>query len=676
MYMIAARVGWAGKRLLFKMANILFSAMKNEAPFLLEWVAYHKAIGFDQIVVVSNDSVDATDDLLRALSERGEVKAIRQDVPADRSAQENATRLVAEMGILKEGDWGIFLDADEFLNIHIGGGTVGDLAHHLRTQDRIGMLINWRVFGDSGNLVFNGRYVSGDYTQCDAGLERTQFKTFFQKNKETRGFSQFLHLCDLEPVTSRLDRFSTPTGEALSLDDANVNDRQRNWLKRWVQTGQSPMGGFFGRVDRYEIAQINHYMVRDPHSFSLKAKRGRGYKKSSDRHTQDFYKKWNLNEAKDTSILRWEDQTRQEMDRLTKACGLRELRAQIRADYLSVWQPPDQQKPIHYSRDVLKIIRDNGLHGVDLDPPPGFQRGIDVIGESLPVALAQSIRKYLRFHRRLPNLIAPTTFTEKQVLFKFFGPIPKPSPSDKLRSAGYLPRELREKVTIPQRPWISDQPGLPADDVLPDGVYYFKSNHSSGTNMPVALPASDQLRDEAAEISTEWLTKVHDEVRSLWWYESMPRNIYLEEDLSLGGGDAPDWKFFVANGRVELFQVDTGRHTHHIQTIYDRDGTFIQKELYFRSGDPVSIPDCLPTMIQVAEGIGRNFDFIRVDMFLRENQIYLGEITLVPNGATNKIRSAEIDAQLGAAWQCPWMGRVDPDWSNSHYSDVRYEPWD
>ena len=31
------------------MSFTLFSAMKNEAPFLLEWVAYHKAIGFDRL---------------------------------------------------------------------------------------------------------------------------------------------------------------------------------------------------------------------------------------------------------------------------------------------------------------------------------------------------------------------------------------------------------------------------------------------------------------------------------------------------------------------------------------------------------------------------------------------------------------------------------------------------
>ena len=35
--------------------KILFSAVKNEGPFILEWIAYHKAVGFDAVLVVSND---------------------------------------------------------------------------------------------------------------------------------------------------------------------------------------------------------------------------------------------------------------------------------------------------------------------------------------------------------------------------------------------------------------------------------------------------------------------------------------------------------------------------------------------------------------------------------------------------------------------------------------------
>ena len=51
--------------------KVLFSAVKNEAPFLLEWIAYHKVIGFDEIVICSNPSTDGTEEILAPLALAG-----------------------------------------------------------------------------------------------------------------------------------------------------------------------------------------------------------------------------------------------------------------------------------------------------------------------------------------------------------------------------------------------------------------------------------------------------------------------------------------------------------------------------------------------------------------------------------------------------------------------------
>ncbi|MEL7000367.1 MAG: glycosyltransferase family 2 protein, partial [Pseudomonadota bacterium] len=45
--------------------------MRNEAPYVLEWVAYHRIIGFDHIVVCTNDCDDNTPALLDAIAELG-----------------------------------------------------------------------------------------------------------------------------------------------------------------------------------------------------------------------------------------------------------------------------------------------------------------------------------------------------------------------------------------------------------------------------------------------------------------------------------------------------------------------------------------------------------------------------------------------------------------------------
>jgi hypothetical protein len=42
------------------------SMMKDEAPYLLEWVAHHLAVGFTDIVVYTNDCTDGTVEMLQA----------------------------------------------------------------------------------------------------------------------------------------------------------------------------------------------------------------------------------------------------------------------------------------------------------------------------------------------------------------------------------------------------------------------------------------------------------------------------------------------------------------------------------------------------------------------------------------------------------------------------------
>ncbi len=47
------------------------ACMRNEGIFILEWLAHYTALGFDEIIVVTNDCVDHSDLLLKRLEEMG-----------------------------------------------------------------------------------------------------------------------------------------------------------------------------------------------------------------------------------------------------------------------------------------------------------------------------------------------------------------------------------------------------------------------------------------------------------------------------------------------------------------------------------------------------------------------------------------------------------------------------
>ena len=49
---------------------VIVTPMKNEGPFILEWVAHNLAIGADEIAIFSNDCTDGSDALLDRLDAR------------------------------------------------------------------------------------------------------------------------------------------------------------------------------------------------------------------------------------------------------------------------------------------------------------------------------------------------------------------------------------------------------------------------------------------------------------------------------------------------------------------------------------------------------------------------------------------------------------------------------
>ena len=106
----------------------------------MEWIAYHKTIGFTDIVILSNDCEDGSDEMLDHLSKSGEIIHLRNDGPYDdRGIQFAALKLADRQKAVKEADWIIHLDIDEFLNIHVGDGQIADLIAALPDADAIAL---------------------------------------------------------------------------------------------------------------------------------------------------------------------------------------------------------------------------------------------------------------------------------------------------------------------------------------------------------------------------------------------------------------------------------------------------------------------------------------------------------------------------------------------------------
>jgi glycosyltransferase involved in cell wall biosynthesis len=301
--------------------TVLFCHVKNEAPFILEWVAYHSAIGFDEIVICSNPSTDGTEEILEVLSKAGRIRHIRTTVRTGQSAHEAAVTEYNRSVGYKPGHWYMWLDADEFLNVHVGSGFVSDLLRALTGYS--GILVNWRIFGANGNAKFPGHFIDSAFNKA-ASKERSsnlEVKTFFRFGTDFQGFSPKHSHRPLPKKVNLLrpEHFLTGSGNpALSTSNRNVE-----WL-----SGVAGKSFHFVEEEEFgwKLAQVNHYAVRTPEMFMLKRARGRasvplGATQKKERYREKYIKYYDKNDVEDTTILRWKEKTASvisELQRLPK----------------------------------------------------------------------------------------------------------------------------------------------------------------------------------------------------------------------------------------------------------------------------------------------------------------------------------------------------------------------
>jgi len=118
--------------------------VRNEAPYLLEWIAHYRVLGFERIVIYDNQSNDSSARILGALSEARIVDAVYwrdRDERQVRAYNDAARRLRPFV------EWCLFADLDEFLVLD-DGLTLEDLLPKDPAIAAVG--IPWRIFGSDG----------------------------------------------------------------------------------------------------------------------------------------------------------------------------------------------------------------------------------------------------------------------------------------------------------------------------------------------------------------------------------------------------------------------------------------------------------------------------------------------------------------------------------------------
>lgn len=266
------------------MKALAILGVKNEGAFLLEWLAHHRACGFTDFLVYSNDCTDGTDAMLDRLAQMGWLTHVRNDGPHDEGPQWAMLKSADKHPLKSAADWVLFCDIDEFVNINVGDRTVTALLAALPDADAIPL--TWRMFGNAGVIDHVDQPVTETFTKAApetlAWPWRAQlFKTLFRNDGRYRKLG--VHR-PRSPAPGQSARWFDGSGR-------EVTD---------LAQGQRIFSDY--TRPNYDLVQLNHYALGSMQNYLVKCDRGRANREASG-FDMGYWVERNLCQVEDRSIL-------------------------------------------------------------------------------------------------------------------------------------------------------------------------------------------------------------------------------------------------------------------------------------------------------------------------------------------------------------------------------------
>ena len=290
----------------------ILSMMKDEGHSLVEWVAYHKHIGFDNICVYTNNCGDGTDDMLIRLEELGWVQHFRNDVPEGKKPQPNALMLATQNEEVTDSEWILTMDADEFVSIKKGRGWITDVMERIDpAADAVA--ITWRFFGSSGVTDWNPGLVIENYTQAAPDMFKKGWgvKTIF---KPYRDMKLGIHRPHIKKAKQE------PANAKLLFDQLWLNGSGNPMPDEFSLSGWRSTKPTLG----YDLVELNHYGVKSFEAYLLRRVRGNVNNKAG-KYDAAYFALFDRNEEENLNVMRHARGTKRRMAQILSDPIMREL---------------------------------------------------------------------------------------------------------------------------------------------------------------------------------------------------------------------------------------------------------------------------------------------------------------------------------------------------------------
>ncbi|MBE9604755.1 glycosyltransferase family 2 protein [Acetobacteraceae bacterium H6797] len=309
--------------------------VKNEAPYLLEWISWHRAIGVTHFFIADNDSIDETTEILRALQKARLVRRIAFPGRLHKIPQFDAYDHILQRAAGRF-DWVALIDADEFI---APATDEDDLPATLAglPADVGAVALNWAIFGSSGLRAASGEPVfqrflhraTQDIDESRMAYGNRLYKSIIRTAAYGGGILNPHH-----PRIAKGFRYARMSGADLPLREPGIS-ADVDWR------------GF----------RLNHYMIKSWAEFVLK-KQGRGRADQPHRtRSFDYFYRHDFNDEQDGMPARFIRRFEEERALLLRVKGVGEATERAVAQTVAFSPPPYQPPEIIEGEDDLPIPR-------------------------------------------------------------------------------------------------------------------------------------------------------------------------------------------------------------------------------------------------------------------------------------------------------------------------------
>ena len=284
-----------------------------------------------------------------------------------------------------------------------------------------------------------------------------------------------------------------------------------------------------------------------------------------------------------------------------------------------------------------------------------LRKGLMFLFKKMPWSYQDRIY-YLHKFKKLPNLHQPKLFNEKVLYRKFvtgdharYGLL-----SDKLLVRDYIAETIGDEYLIPLLHETADPITLLGLKSLKNTVV--KPNHGSGM-VEILLEEPECIQKQLLiKRCEEWLARdFSHEAREIHYRYIKPR-ILVEQYVGDGKFAAVDYKF-------HMFNKKDGSFEYVLQVIYNRCGNaplsmnfYVNtlKSCFYKIRDTGL--DITPEMaelekaLDLSKKLASDFDYVRVDWYISEGQIYFGELTFTPGAGMVTGLEQGLDKIMGNMW--------------------------